>query len=181
MCWRQRVLSPQPASPGTCHQPSPIQRQSVPTRELRSSFLEGSGQPATLQLISCFRKLNKLAKQSQKYRDNQNTSVQILLPGTLLPQGSLCPKVPPKRPFHNISSAALFCSVKKSHPKGQFSRRRPQRLSQGRQKPCTSGEVGNFVKLFLSVKHFLCNLAQPTRHWTTGGKITSIHMCTIGQ
>lgn len=171
------MLSPPPASPGTRHQPSPIQRQSVPTRELGSSFQEGSGQPPTLQLLSCFRKMYKLAKDSRKYRDNQNTSIQILLTGTLLPQGSPCPKAPPKRSFHNVSSAAVFCSVKKSHPKGQFSLRSLRGSVRDDKSPAPLGRSGILVSCFIqrNIPSPFGNLAQPTRHWTIGGKITSIH------
>lgn len=41
--------------------------------------------------------------------------------------------------------------------------------------------VQSLVRLFLPVKHFLCNLAQPMRHWTAGGKISSVYVWTISQ
>lgn len=43
---------------------------------------------------------------------------------------------------------------------------------------CQEMYIMFLLRFFFPSEYFLCNLAQPVWHWTTAGKVTSIHMWT---
>lgn len=59
----------------------------------------------------------------------------------------------PKKIFPQRFQRCCFLLCQEKSSKGPVQPTQPQRLGQGRQKPCTSGEVGNFGKLLHSAKH----------------------------
>lgn len=165
--------TPQPASPGTRHQSSPIQWQMVLTREWGSS-----GATHYSQLNSRFQKTYKLAKQSQKCR-HQNTSIQILLPVTLLPQGSPWSTSASKRIFTQFPRCCCFllCQEVVKWVDSAYT------ASQARTGMTTALYLwrGQETLIQWNIYSPSCNSAQAMCHWTNRGNINSTYVWFTGQ